>query len=169
MTLDVERCARCGHLRADHEPEPITRCAACACTAFVRPSNNIAELQRVLDAGVKAGTFRKLTTPPGHPDTYQSVALPPHEPIDLFARMEETEANPAAADAYALAHELAELRKLPRVITSEASTNLTLVASTLARGGRAELAQAMLHAARLLYVIANEHQGEKINGTPAGG
>ena len=60
-------------------------------------------------------------------------------------------------DAVALHRELTELRALPRAVLEHVSTSLTMGAAMLAqRGGEPDASAVMMHAARLLYVLAHE-------------
>jgi hypothetical protein len=58
-------------------------------------------------------------------------------------------------DALALQHQLTELRKLPRAVLDSVSMRLTIAAAQLTQRDQLEGA-AVLHAARLLYVLAHE-------------
>jgi hypothetical protein len=59
-------------------------------------------------------------------------------------------------DAAALQRELSELRALPRAVLTNVSTRLAMSATTLAGRGLVDESAAVLHASRLLYVLAHE-------------
>lgn len=71
-------------------------------------------------------------------------------------RLDPTPDQRREMDAAGIAHELAELRKLPRAVLRDVSTRLTMVATTMAQNGKPDESAAVLHSARLLYLLAHE-------------
>lgn len=74
----------------------------------------------------------------------------------MFDKLDPTPEERREMDAQALREALTELRALPRAVLRSVSTRLTMSATTLANGGLPDEGQAVLQAARLLYVLAHE-------------
>lgn len=76
-------------------------------------------------------------------------------PMDLDS-LDPTPDQWREMDRAALQRELTELRALPRAVLGNVSTRLTMAATQLGASGQVDESAAVLHVARLLYVLAHE-------------